>query len=57
MHMAGLNDEDEVICLGAHARRLVAAATTLLMAGDFKVHGTDHRTMTIPEFSWATSAN
>ena len=37
--------------MGTHAQRLIAAATALLMSGDFKDAGSAHRKP--PEFSWA----
>ena len=37
--------------MGAHARRVVAAAAALFMSGDLQATGTPHRQ--IPDFSWA----
>ena len=51
MPLAGLTQE-EYICVGIHAQRLIAAATALLMSGDFKDAGSPHRKP--PEFSWQT---
>ena len=47
--LAGLTQE-EYICTGSHAQRLVAAATALLLDGDFKGVGSACRKP--PEFSW-----